>query len=199
MWTPNYESEYMEILEELPMTVPDDALDEAKAAITSFKTMWLAGQQEQWSRQFQANFQNTWIKDVLEDVTERYWFFKSYTKSVKNCTFEILKFPKKNFLNKNSNFYFINRGYNYFREKAKHEDLSHPLKTQERLDEIISVTGLARIMYTNILKYKWIPIQYIAMLFALSNYEREGEYPHDQATELTTQTGDIKYIDIFQI
>ena len=56
MWTPNYESEYMEILEELPMTVPDDALDEAKAAITSFKTMWLAGQQEQWSRQFQANF-----------------------------------------------------------------------------------------------------------------------------------------------
>ena len=199
MWTPNYESEYMEILEELPMTVPDDALDEAKAAITSFKTMWLAGQQEQWSRQFQANFQNTWINDILEDVTERYWFFKSYTKSVKNCTFEILKFPKKNFLNKNSNFYFINRGYNYFREKAKHEDLSHPLKTQERLDEIISVTGLARIMYTSIFKYKWIPIQYIAMLFALSNYEREGEYPHDQATELTTQTGDIKYIDIFQI
>ena len=72
MWTPNYESEYMEVLEELQMTVPDDALDEAKAAITSFKTMWLAGQQEQWSRQFQANFQNTWINDILEDVTERY-------------------------------------------------------------------------------------------------------------------------------
>ena len=72
MWNPNFESEYLEVLEELQMTVPADTLEEAKAAITSFKTMWLAGQQEQWSRQFQANFQNTWISDILEDVTGRY-------------------------------------------------------------------------------------------------------------------------------
>ena len=67
------------------------------------------------------------------------------------------------------------------------------------MDEIISITGLARIMYTNILRYRWIPIEYIGLLFALSNYEREGEYPHDQATEMSTNTGEIKYIDIFQI
>ena len=100
MWNNHFENEYLEILQELPLTVPADTLEEAKAAITSFKTMWLVGQQEQWSRQFQDSFRDTWISSILEDVTGRYWFFRSYTKTVKIVLLKYWNSQKKLFKQK---------------------------------------------------------------------------------------------------
>ena len=75
-------------------------------------------------------------------------------------------------------------GNEWMINQADSEDLDHPLKTRARMEEVIRVSGLARILFTSTVRLDWIHPLCKAYWYTLSQAEREGEYPHSAETRI---------------
>ena len=91
--------------------------------------------------------------------------------------------------------FFNSRGLDWLIEKENEEDWEHPLKTEERLDEVIQLSGASRVLFSTLVKYSWIPLTWKALVFCLANEEREGEHPHSTVGQLICG----RYLDVFRV
>ena len=66
------------------------------------------------------------------------------------------------------------------------ENFHHPLKTPARLEEIASISGLARIMFTSTVNKQWISPRVKAYWYALSWEPRDSELPHQKTIVLSS-------------
>ena len=66
------------------------------------------------------------------------------------------------------------------------ENFHHPLKTPARLEEIASISGLARIMFTSTVNKQWISPLVKAYWYALAWEFRDSELPHRRSTFLSS-------------
>ena len=69
------------------------------------------------------------------------------------------------------------------------------MKTEERLDEVIQLSGASRVLFSTLVKYSWIPLTWKALVFCLANEEREGEHPHSTVGQLICG----RYLDVFRV
>ena len=69
-------------------------------------------------------------------------------------------------------------GNEWMISKADSERFDHPLKTVARMEEVMTVSGLARILFTSTVRLGWIHPLCKAYWYALSRAESEEEYPH---------------------
>ena len=84
----------------------------------------------------------------------------------------------------------------FFVNRSDEENYGHPLKTEARMELVVSVSGLARVLFTSLVRFPWIHVAYKALLFALAASEREAEYPHEMAFSLPTEEG-MRTISLF--
>ena len=66
------------------------------------------------------------------------------------------------------------------------ENFQHPQKTPARMEEIASISGLARIMFTSTVNKQWISPSVKAYWYALAWEPRDLELPHQESTVLTS-------------
>jgi len=86
-----------------------------------------------------------------------------------------------------------NGGEQWLIEQANNESFEHELKTDDRMLEVSSLSGLARILFTSVVKLRWVHPTLKAYLYALAWVECEREYPH--RSEVTIATG--HYVSVF--
>ena len=65
------------------------------------------------------------------------------------------------------------------KERCDSECSAHPLKTPERVEQILAISGLSRILLNSVVNLEFVPIEYKAFVFATSAEFREGELPHE--------------------
>ena len=66
------------------------------------------------------------------------------------------------------------------------ENFQHQLKTPARMEEIASISGLARIMFTSTVNKQWISPLVKAYWYALAWEPRDRELPHRESTVLSS-------------
>ena len=66
------------------------------------------------------------------------------------------------------------------------EDFQHQQKTPARMEEIASISGLARIMFTSTVNKQWISPLVKAYWYALAWEPKDRELPHRESTVLSS-------------
>ena len=66
------------------------------------------------------------------------------------------------------------------------EDFRHRAKTPDRMAEIASISGLARIMFTSVVNKDWVHPVLKAYWYVLAWEELPREEPHQEAIVLST-------------
>ena len=55
---------------------------------------------------------------------------------------------------------------------------------KERSDEVVEISGLARILLNQLVNYPWVPLVYLQFLYSVAFSFREAELPHNDQVEL---------------
>ena len=58
------------------------------------------------------------------------------------------------------------------------------MKTPERVEQILPISGLSRILLNSVVNLEFVPIEYKSFVFATSAEFREGELPHEAICSL---------------
>ena len=146
-------------------------LPQAKHLVQKFKQLYTNGLLEPWETVFRTDFQNTWIEAVVRSIDGEGLAGLKTRVNDENLAHEI-KTPVNN--NAKSIIKLLKTKFNKFSFRI----------FKERSDEVVEISGLARILLNQLVNFQWVPLVYLQFLFAVAFSFREAELPHGDQSEL---------------
>jgi len=145
----------------------------------------------------QATFQDTWneLRLCIPDeflAQVRHLMLKFYSDSRRDVSQrDTVITTGETWIERAINRIEAEGGSSWLKDKALKEDLTMDMKTPQRMENIREVTGLARILFTTLVNYDWIPLNYKAFLFCCADDPCDTEYPHEVSTEAEEGDGEL--------
>ena len=146
-------------------------LPQAKHLVQKFKQLYTHGLLEPWETVFRTDFRNTWIQAVVQSIDGEGLAGLKTRVNDENLAHEI-KTPVNN--NAKSIIKLLKTKFNKFSFRI----------FKERSDEVVEISGLARILLNQLVNFQWVPLVYLQFLFAVAFSFREAELPHGDQSEL---------------
>jgi len=160
------EDEFTDLIIEIPKFMPVDARRDCIRTIVAQRELYMGGD-PQYSNGLEVDHPGNWAPwlnwspGFLIDLRETW---------IMDVTRHILTYG--------GNQWLLNR--------ADTETFHHDFKTAARMEEVAGVSGLARSLFTSVVRLKWIHPLYKAYLYALAWPEKEREFPHRDQVTLST-------------